>query len=658
MAIQFISEDPVGIGYDREFARLERKRKRDEEVGVDTALRTGIAGMSDEDLTGGPTTQLPGFAPAGSVQGLPSNVTTFDQTDRGGPSPAYAQRVRVGESGGDVNAVPRLPNGAPASSARGPDQFIDDTWVSQIRKNRPDLAQGKTDQEILAMRQDPKLAHVSGEMTDAYARENAPILRANGIPVNDDTLRVAHLGPGNAIPLLKADPRTPVSQVLSPKVLAANPSWANMSVGQLVGSLTGRGGGAAAAQPAQQVAGGQPSGAYRSLIRGLAGVPGGGRAALPLIRQDVNEGIADRRMANSMAIAQGRQGTQLQIAGQRQEGQDARQAISAQNRLTDAGFRALIKGDVETANLIFQRAGRPPVPEAVANNIQARQRFAVGGVLANKYYSGDPDAASRFLEAFTTSGDFRQAYEAAGMPRDNQRPSIQWIEQDGHMLMVQVKNGVATPVTVGPAAGGAPGAPPTTGGNGSVSGDLSSLGGGTGMDIAGAPPRQEAPPANAGTLATKPIPTGRGGAGSSGAVTLQYRLEMAEKLGATKEELRQLVLGTTLAPQREQAIRQRIIAMVARDFNIAPKDRQAEVNRIYNEVFGARGSVRIGAPATPIAGAPATAAPAAAPAATPAARPVPNAAQIARLKANPGMAAAFDKKFGPGTSRQYLPGGP
>jgi hypothetical protein len=67
------------------------------------------------------------------------------------------------ESGGNPNAT------NPNSSASGLGQFIDSTWLDTIRTARPDLAQGKSDAELLSLKTDPQL---SREMTEAYADQN------------------------------------------------------------------------------------------------------------------------------------------------------------------------------------------------------------------------------------------------------------------------------------------------------------------------------------------------------------------------------------------------------------------------------------------------------------------------------------------------------
>jgi len=125
------------------------------------------------------------------------------------------------ESGGDPNA--KNPN----SSASGPGQFIDSTWLDTIKTARPDLAQGKSDQELLALKTDPQL---SREMTDAYAQQNQAILSKAGVPVTPGSTYLAHFaGPQGAVKVLQADPNASVSDILGSKVVAANPFLQGMT---------------------------------------------------------------------------------------------------------------------------------------------------------------------------------------------------------------------------------------------------------------------------------------------------------------------------------------------------------------------------------------------------------------------------------------------
>lgn len=128
----------------------------------------------------------------------------------------YVNNVVKAESGGNANA--KNPN----SSATGVGQFIESTWLNLFKKHFPDRAQSMADSTILALRSD---AEISRTLIEAYARENAGILRQAGVSVNEAALQLAHfLGPGGAVSVLTAKSGTPVSQVLGADAIAANPS--------------------------------------------------------------------------------------------------------------------------------------------------------------------------------------------------------------------------------------------------------------------------------------------------------------------------------------------------------------------------------------------------------------------------------------------------
>ncbi len=138
---------------------------------------------------------------------------------------AIIDSIISAESGGDPNA--RNPN----STASGLGQFLDATWLETIRSARPDLAQGKTDTELLALKTNPDL---SREMTEAYATKNGAILSRNGLPVTPGNTYLAHFaGPQGAVSVLQADPNAPASSILGPRVAEANPFLQKMTVGDL-----------------------------------------------------------------------------------------------------------------------------------------------------------------------------------------------------------------------------------------------------------------------------------------------------------------------------------------------------------------------------------------------------------------------------------------
>jgi LAS superfamily LD-carboxypeptidase LdcB len=129
------------------------------------------------------------------------------------------------ESSGDPNAK------NPRSSAFGLGQYINSTWISSIRRHRPDLATGKTEDQILSLRRDGDLnKEILRKDMEGYERS----LRSKGLPVTEGGIYLNHfLGEGGAEKVLKARGGTPLTSLLTPQVLKANPFLANMTASEL-----------------------------------------------------------------------------------------------------------------------------------------------------------------------------------------------------------------------------------------------------------------------------------------------------------------------------------------------------------------------------------------------------------------------------------------
>ena len=184
----------------------------DGKTALDLAARVNKFQMDEEDAQLGRALaeayQRGGMVDLGSG-GEQSTVSTSADINR-----AVAKIIQ-NESGGN----PNIPN--KYSTAKGLGQFIDSTWLTMVKRYRPDIAAGKSNAQIIALKTNAPLAR---EMTTRYVEENARALRSAGMPVTDGNLYLAHfLGAGGAIKLLSAqDKSQPVVNLVGQKVVDAN----------------------------------------------------------------------------------------------------------------------------------------------------------------------------------------------------------------------------------------------------------------------------------------------------------------------------------------------------------------------------------------------------------------------------------------------------
>jgi AraC-like DNA-binding protein len=109
---------------------------------------------------------------------------------------AVVERIIGVESNGNLDAK----NGH--SSATGPGQFLNETWLELIRTYRPDLAKGRSESKILELRRDTKLVR---EIATRFVERNASMLRRRGLPVTAGTVYLAHFAGGaGAVAILSA----------------------------------------------------------------------------------------------------------------------------------------------------------------------------------------------------------------------------------------------------------------------------------------------------------------------------------------------------------------------------------------------------------------------------------------------------------------------
>lgn len=231
------------------------------------------------------------------------------------PSGGIADRIVGAESGGRADAR------NPRSSALGSGQFINSTWLNTIKSARPDLAAGKSDAELLALRTDPTL---SREMTQVYADQNASALRSGGYEPTPGNTYLAHFaGPGGARKILGSDPSTPITQVMTPAAIQANPFLRNMTAGD-VRSWADRkmGGGSApsSAQPQAASAPAQSGGANYRAAANAAFKQGNVALGLQLLqRQQADEDRLYNRGREATSDARAAESHELNTQGAREE---------------------------------------------------------------------------------------------------------------------------------------------------------------------------------------------------------------------------------------------------------------------------------------------------------------------------------------------------
>jgi hypothetical protein len=118
-----------------------------------------------------------------------------------------AARIIAVESNGDPNAKNSR------SSATGPGQFLNDTWLDLVREYRPDLTKGRAESEILKLRQEAALAR---ELTQRSVEHNAAVLRQRGLPVTAGAIYLAHFaGTAGAAAILSAPDGAEAAHVMA-----------------------------------------------------------------------------------------------------------------------------------------------------------------------------------------------------------------------------------------------------------------------------------------------------------------------------------------------------------------------------------------------------------------------------------------------------------
>jgi hypothetical protein len=138
----------------------------------------------------------------------------------------FLDQLMAAESGG------RLHKKNPRSTALGPFQFIESTFLVVVNKHFPHEVAGLTERQVLARRTEIVF---SRRVARAYANDLISILKNNGLRATTLNVRIAFLvGPSAAVRLLKAPLHKPLKEVLSANAIAANPFMSGATIARLV----------------------------------------------------------------------------------------------------------------------------------------------------------------------------------------------------------------------------------------------------------------------------------------------------------------------------------------------------------------------------------------------------------------------------------------
>lgn len=521
--INFITEDPVGRGYDAQLRRNMLTRQEQERVGTDAALRAGISDML-------------GQSPRSIQTSSPSDyVAPLSQGSTGTSAPP--QRIDTGDAAQDDYAVRTML----AEDGKSPEGMA---AVGHVIRNR--LLSGKWGADVgsvvTAPSQftpwNPGSGNDPRRFNAASPEYQAALARWQAIKSGqeqDPTGGAMHF----------ANPGASTASWVQPAIASGNFSvigghhfFRGLDVGvpQAQGSPMPDYAGSVVSSAMPTAAGAQqrPRFEYEPILQRLAATPGGGRIALPLLNQ-----------ANRTDIAMGRRTDQYaRLVGQ-----------------------ALVNGNTQAAQYYANLSGIQ-LPPQLLQDAGAMKRTGVALRLTQKFYANDHARAAAFAQAYVRTGSIDQAFEVAGPPSDNPQLQLVWLKQGETEALYGVNrgNGTAQPITMG--QGGAP-APTQPG----TAPSAQPAAPGTG---APAQPGAYTPP-QPGQPVTRDARTGaRGGIGR--ASVWELKVQAMRAAGMSDQEIGDVAAGRAgkpVSPQTVISLRNAIAREAAQDLSLDTPEKKA-----------------------------------------------------------------------------------
>lgn len=138
----------------------------------------------------------------------------------------FLDRVMMAESGGRADLR------ASRSTALGAYQLIEGMFLEVVRRHFAAETASLNQVQLLALRLNPAF---SRRVAEAFTRENATHLAGQQLVPTFQNLRLAYLvGATGAVRVLRAHADTPLTQLLSPAAIIANPFMVGMSARGLI----------------------------------------------------------------------------------------------------------------------------------------------------------------------------------------------------------------------------------------------------------------------------------------------------------------------------------------------------------------------------------------------------------------------------------------